>query len=286
MRLDVGQTAIIERSGVTRLIPAFAAAIPLGHLFDDSEFIALSDAVASDTYKATAEYGDLGIDRVVRGGDSPGTTQTIAPDIAIDLDALGWSNASTHRAPANAAWGAGGSDGGIRVTGVRAKPSLKRLDPGVGMHANTIVTFDLRAIRAAGGLAPSVPMRFIADHAGLNDEALGKGSVHMAAIVSDEMEPLEAVGPRGRITFESGESPAAPQRIVLGKPTTDTAAIEINLPAGARWLTLICASADGNINSDHGAFVGARIEIGPKKTPASETTQWNDSKESDGQAQR
>lgn len=286
LHLSVGQTAIIDHGGGgALLLPAFAGSIPLGNLFDDPALTTLADAVASDTFSAVAEAGDLGVERVVRGGDVSGTVQAIAPDITIDLDALGWSDASTPRPPANAAWD-GANGGGLRVTGKRMAARSARLDDGVGMHANTLLTIDLFALRAAGGLSPESPMRFVADRAGVNDEAVGLGSVRMAAIVSDDIEPVAISGPGGGLSIEAGDDAGRPLRIVRGKATTDARDIKLEIPAGARWLTLICAAADRKINSDHGAFIGARIEIGPKETTLPETTRWNGSTESDGPAQR
>lgn len=241
--------------------------IPLGNLFDDKSDVNLRNAVASDAFKAVASADSLGVDRVVQGW---GKSTDIAPQVRVSFESLG-SDDRAHGAVVNDGWDAAG---GIRTQGARSPADLPRTEQGIGMHANALITFDLDEIRRAGLIPADRILTFRVDRAGLNDDAFGAGSVHLAAIVS-------------RPRSSASEYDSILQAVVNGRPATMTendgtysvagefpaplrgdgkfAAFELQLPPEARYLTLVATGAgqpgeDNSISSDHAVFSGARIE--------------------------
>ena len=128
-----------------------------------------------------------------------------------------------------------------------------------------LITFDLDAIRAAGGLEEQV-LEFRCDRAGINDACLedprGKmGTVHMAALVSAPKPSnrfSSTVGTRrSPSTTGFGATPAT------GDPLrADGRFVEfrVSLPPNAKWLTLLAASAAIGFLGDHAVWSGARLE--------------------------
>lgn len=255
-----GQSVRLDTAGRMMPLAAYDRQIPLGSLFDDSMGAPLDIAVETDAFQAAAEVGDLGVERVVRGDMAGGPIVNIAPEVALNMRPLGWNRESTDRLPANAAWSNIPGEGGIRTTGRHAPSDLARTENGIGMHANMLVTFDLWAIRRAGLIANDTPLRFVAEHAGANDTSVNRGSLHVAAIAFDEHG--QAVGQvDGRAvplrtasgTIEFASSIPSPLRSAVAR-------FDLSIPPGARYLTLIAASAGYN-NSDHAVFSGARLVI-------------------------
>ncbi len=118
----------------------------------------------------------------------------------------------------------------------------------------------------AGGLEGR-PLEFICDRAGVNDDdAAGirhEASLHMAAIVSDDAGLQIAVvnGKAADVALHAGvwfieSDPGEPLK-------ADGRFVEFRVPiaAGARYLTLVSSSVDGNNNMDHAAWSGARLEV-------------------------
>lgn len=244
--------------------------IPLGNLFDDSGSVPLDAALATDKFRAVASENSLGVDRVAQGW---GARTEIAPGIQFDFSKLG-SDGNQHGAVVNDAWF---NTGGIRTTGRAGAPG-ERLEQGIGMHANALITFDLDEIRRAGLLPPGQRFVFRVDRAGLNDDVFGStaSSAHLAVIVS-------------RPHRDKGVTDAILASYVNGQPrelATDDftyylagdappplradgtfVSFEIALGPEARYLTLVATGAggpdDNPINSDHAVFSGARLELDP-----------------------
>ena len=247
--------------------------IPLGNLFDDAPGAQLSTAMASDIFKATAKEGGLGIERVAQGW---GHQTSIAAGISFNFRSLG-SDDAKHGDVVNDGWDI---SGGISTTGKRTPANLPRTEQGIGMHANALITFDLEEIRRAGLIPADRPLTFRVDRAGLNDDAFGSGSVHLAVIVSkphqekSEFDAILAASVNGQPAkvekgddayYFAGELP--PPLRGDGK----FAEIEIKLPLDARYLTLVATGAgkageENSISSDHAVFSGARLEYEPTRS--------------------
>ena len=259
-----------------------AGIIPLGNLFDDSASVSLDAAVKTDKFSAVANANRLGVDRVTQGW---GTRTKIAPDVDFDFRKLG-SSSHSYGSIVNDGWQAGGA---IRTQGKQGS-SGKRLEQGIGMHANALVTFDLDEIRRAGLLPSDQKFQFKVDRAGINDDALGSnGSSHLAVIVSRphmdkavsdailasyvNCKPVEV--DVDDFTYYFSGNPVEPLR-ANGK----FASFDILIPSEAKHLTLVTTGAgepaDNPISSDHAVFSGARLELDPLPEEKLAATDGND----------
>ena len=258
------EVAFIAESDRAIVVPGV---IPLGNLFDDASGSQLSTALASDIFKATAKEGTLGVARVAQGW---GHQTSIADGISFNFRSLGSDDAKNGDV-VNDGWDI---SGGISTTGKRAPANLPRTEQGIGMHANALITFDLEEIRRAGLIPADRTLTFRVDRAGLNDDAFGSGSVHLAVIVS---QPHQKKNDFDAIVFASVNGQPAKVEVSDGtyyfagelpKPLRGDgkfAEIEIKLPLGARYLTLVATGAgkageENTISSDHAVFSGARLE--------------------------
>ena len=264
------EVAFIAEADRTTVAPGI---IPLGNLFDDAPGSQLSTALASDVFKATAKEGGLGVARIAQGW---GHQTSIASGISFNSRSLG-SDDAKHGDVVNDGWDI---SGGISTTGKRTPANLPRTEQGIGMHANALITFDLDEIRRAGLIPADHPLTFRVDRAGLNDDAFGSGSVHLAVIVSkphSEKSEFDAIlvaslnGQPAKVEkgddayYFAGELP--PPLRGDGKFIE----IEIKLPLDARYLTLVATGAgkageENSISSDHAVFSGARLEYEPTRS--------------------
>ena len=241
--------------------------IPLGNLFDDASGSQLSTALASDIFKATAKEGGLGVARVTQGW---GHQTSIASGISFNFQSLG-SDDAKHGSVVNDGWDI---SGGISTTGKRAPENLPRTDQGIGMHANALITFDLDEIRRAGLIPADRPLTLRVDRAGLNDDAFGSGSVHLAVIVSkphEKKSEFNAIlvasvnGQSAKVEENDGTYYFAGELPPPLRGNGKFAEIELKLPLDARYLTLVATGAgqageENTISSDHAVFSGARLE--------------------------
>ncbi len=249
--------------------PGSLSKIWLGNLFDDHPHVPLADAMRTDTFRAEADFNDLGVDRVTYGG---APLQQIAPDLWFDFKSVGWTGAAAHRI-ANDAWtsvlaeeGVGGRKfgGGIQLEGKPMAMNAPRLGQGIGMHADALLTFHLDDIRAAGKLA-GAPLEFICDRAGINDGIFGAAtpSVHMLVLVSTAtaVETALVDGRPAELADEDGHwSVASP----MGEPLRADGRFvkfRVPIPPGAKYLTLVTTGTGDGIHEDHAVWVGARLEI-------------------------
>lgn len=235
--------------------------VPLGNLFDDSSGTSLSDAIATDTYQASGESTDLGVNTVFMGDLS--VAQTIAPGVSFNFSGNGGGGSGTSGTPGNDSRRAG--EGVPIRTTASVNTSLTSATPieqGIGIHSNGLVTFDLNAIRGAGGLA-NMPTYFTAK-TGLNDTSNG-GDIRTALILSDDSGNVLAAylnGEKLAVTQTAGvwSFNSAPARGLSGTGAGNRLA-ELKVPVGtdARYLTLAVTSNGSGI-SDHGVFSGANWE--------------------------
>ncbi|MBN1422318.1 MAG: NPCBM/NEW2 domain-containing protein [Planctomycetes bacterium] len=115
--------------------------------------------------------------------------------------------------------------------------TLGRFDRGLGIHANAGITFDLGVMRAEFGAdAVKTFTTYAGDASGVGT---GAGSIDAYVILSSESEPL--------------------QYRVLGPFTDDGEFVQLEIPGGARFLTLAIGGAGDGIGSDHGIFANAWI---------------------------
>lgn len=259
LRLATHQAAHIDAAGQVAAAtyydntgePAAATAgftgdVPLGALFDNLPYISLSRAIENNVPGAVVQTGNLGIDRVVQGGHGAQVVE-IAPGIRLDFTPLNWAGPNGRRWPVNR----GPSGGAGAVAGIE-------------MHANLLITLDLAKIRQAGPIDPTMPMRFISDHAGIDDAGRGGAPVELLAVVSDAQKVLAVVANGQPIdAIQSGgiwrlRAPL-PEPLNNGKRTVN---FNVPLPPGARYLTLISAATTDTVWNDHVVFRNARLVIG------------------------
>ncbi|MDA1161933.1 MAG: PSD1 and planctomycete cytochrome C domain-containing protein [Planctomycetota bacterium] len=272
-----------------------AGIIPLGNLFDDSASVSLAAALATDKFKATASADRLGVDHVAYGW---GTETRVAPDVQFDFAKLG-ANSLSYGQVINDAWF---TQGGISTQG-RSFNSNKRVEQGIGMHANALVTFDLDEIRRAGLMPADQKFVFKVDRAGINDDAFGSGaSAHLAVIVSrphrdkavmDAILSAQVNGQKMEIDFSDFTYYIAGQLPDPIRADGRFVAFDIPIPAEAKHLTLVACGADdpadNTISSDHVVFSGVRLEMHPlpvDKLASNESSDTPDVSEEDAERDR
>jgi hypothetical protein len=240
-----------------------ADVIPLGNLFDDPRRSSLASAIETDTFCATPEIDDLGVERVLHGREG---LKQIAPMIWFDASNLGWEDAPLGEI-GNDVWGVidGGSTGGIRTRGSRVDPAEPKIEDGIGVLLNVLITFDLDEIRAAGGPQQGREFEFVCDRAGINDDCAGdeRASVQMAVLVSNSrgVQTANVNGAEARVADHKDVwSVVSP----IGKPLRadgQFAQFRVKVPADARYLTLLASSAGDGGFADHAVWSGARLEV-------------------------
>jgi hypothetical protein len=245
-------------------VPARAVVIPLGNLFDDPTTETLANAIASDTFEAQAGVGDLGVYTTIYAGLA--SPATIAPGVSFDFTNLGADNGAFRPIFNDSAYGGGSI---IRTTGVAmsnyTQPGLGNgEEQGIGMHTNQAMTFDLNALRTAGGL-DGYGFTFTAD-GGLNDDTTS--SVNVAVLVSDASGVVAgfvngqqvAVSQSGSYYF-SGTLPGP----VSGRGHTNP--FNVSLSSTDLYLTLATLAYDG-IGSDQAVFSMAQLtSVAPPPAP-------------------
>ncbi len=254
---SAGNNGSISDHGVFSAANWNSHAIPLSNLFDDAKATPLAVAIATDTYQAGASSADLGVNRVIDGGLN--VAQFITPTLQFNLASAGGG--------ANGAGGAPGNDtfrdvsaNAIATRGFNALTGTSRVEDGIGMHANELITFDLDEIRQAGSLG-DIDFNFVA-RAGINDSATANGSVRAIVIVSDEDGNLlqalingvavSTTSTAGVFSF-NGTLPA--ELTATGNNYVD---FDVLLTGEARYLTLAFTGGAAT-DSDHGVWSGARL---------------------------
>ncbi len=238
--------------------------IRLGNLFDDHPHVPLADAMRTDTFGAGADATDLGVDRVIAGGDA---VQEIAPHISFDFTNVGWESYGLPYV-VNDAWRLDGnldSSAGIRVSGT-SLDTEGRLEDGICQTGNTFVTFQLDDLRAAGHLQGK-GFNFVCERAGLNDHWVSQKatSMHMVVIVSTATGVREA--------FLNGAQVAVVERdgrwsvdSPVGEPLRYNGPIvsfHVSIALTDRYLTLVSTTAGDGPGGDQPAWIDARLEVRP-----------------------
>lgn len=238
----------------------------LSNLFDDGTTATLTEAMATDSFQAAAETIDLGV-AAVRDGGLDVDFMVAAEGIKLNLANVGGGGPATNGLPANDTFRSI-SPVGIRTTGIAFDIEdpvwHRKIEDGIGMSANEMLTFDLEEIRAAGQLGDA-NMRFVVDRAGISDSVPHIGDARFVVVVSTHNqvisshingheEPLTKSG--GVYRFADTKGPKFRELKTDGKYVS----FDVDLPLEARYLTL--ATTMGYTTScDHSVFSGARLEV-------------------------
>lgn len=233
--------------------------IPLDNLFDDPKGTPLADAIASDAYQAEGDAGDLGVYTVIDGGLN--SAKTIAPGVSFNLSSAGGGNNAVGGRPSNDTFRSS-STGAIRTLGTSVVPDEK-VEDGIGMHADELITFDLDELRTAGGFLGDAA--YFTARSGLNDTAGNSGSIKTIVLLSDSNGQVLAGYVNGQLVEVSnsggtwsftGSQPGT----LSGSGDNRFAPIAVAIPPEAAYLTL-AGTSNGAANSDHAVFSNARLEF-------------------------
>jgi len=244
----------------------------LGNLFDDSKAASLTEAMLTDKYQAAGETIDLGIAAVRDGGLD--IDVSIAEDgVLFNLLNVGGGGPAVAGLPSNDTYRSV-STIPIRTAGENfgtAGP-LPKVEEGIGISANELLTFDLNEIREAGQLGQR-EMRFLVDRAGINDrenplqDSRDTAGANLVVIVSTENDVIagyvngelfDVVDRGGVFSFNLEDASLPPELRYDGRFVS----FDVPLPADARFLTLATTMNDVE-HHDHGVFSGARLELEP-----------------------
>jgi len=247
---------------------ARAADIPLGNLFDDSKKVTLAEAVLSDGFGATADDTDLGVWIVLSGFEKP---VVVAPAVTFDFQNIGGSKL-THSVAINDAFEGGAQLRGIRTSGA-AEPAIppgEKIEEGVGLHANNLVTFDLAEIRKAGRLPEGQAFHLLADRIGINDTGLGRpfptASVRFIVLVAAPAGPDGSPQVSGYVNGQ-----AMPLKQADGVWQADDKipdelkgdgkflSLNVPIPGNATHVVIGTTGGSGGISSDHAVLSGLRL---------------------------
>lgn len=248
--------------------------ILLGNLFDDSKTASLTEAMATDSYQAAGETIDLGVVTVHDGGLD--VDVALAEDgVMFNFANVGGGGARVNGLPGNDAYRSSRSIP-IRTSGkdFPVPSPRQKVEEGIGMCTNELLTFDLDELRRAGELG-NTAMRFVADRAGINDrddEDLrapyrNLAKVHTVAVLSTADRVVAAylngvqcdVVERGGVFSVAHSNEALPAPLRYNGKFAD---YDIAIPAETRFLTLATLMV-GKEDCDHAVFSGARLELVP-----------------------
>ena len=251
----------------------------LGNLFDDSKTASLTEAMQTDTFQAAGETIDLGVAAVQDGGLDVDVSLSEG-GVRFSLENVGGGGPRVKGLPANDTYRSC-STVAIRTTGAdfNADECTFKVEEGIGMSTNELLTFDLDEIRNSGRLGGRT-LRFVADRVGMNDRepestvSRGLASARFVVLVSTADTVLGGyvdgkqypVLKRGDVSmFDlTGTSNCRDHSAA----TVEFVSFNVPLPANAKFLTLATTMCDVE-HDDHAVFSGARLEIGPQETPGS-----------------
>lgn len=244
--------------------------IHLSNLFDDSTTTSLTDAMATDAYQAAGETIDLGV-AAVRDGGLDVDFSLVDGGPRVNLVNLGGGGPRVLGLPSNDTFRSVNSEP-IRTAGLIERFSdvtAGKIEDGIGLSSNEMITFDLDELREAGQLG-DVPMRFVVDRAGVNDLFQGEsprvGTVRLVAILSNHRQVLAAYvnGQAGEIvqrgdvhSFVFNKSHPRP---ALLRRDGRFASFDVAVGPEVQFLTLASVMHDQS-HDDHAVFSGARLEI-------------------------
>ncbi|MEQ8208376.1 MAG: hypothetical protein RH917_00980 [Lacipirellulaceae bacterium] len=249
--------------------------ILLGNLFDDGTTASLTQAMQTDAYQAAGETIDLGVAAVRDGGlDVDFPLFDAGP--RFNLINVGGGGPRVRGLPSNDTYRSTHAEA-IRTLGElydREDAYLTKVEDGIGMCTNEMITFDLQEIRDAGHLG-KIPMRLKVDRAGVNDRFVDSehilGGVRFVVILSNRSKVQDAYvngehypiqRKAGVYSFDLREK-KAPRPIQRGRGYV---AFDVPIPADVTHLTLATTMC-GLEDDDHAVFSGARLEIIREASP-------------------
>lgn len=267
----VSATAVVVATGTVDA--ALIGSIPLSNLFDDPKGTPLAVAINSDAFQAAASAATLGVE-LVRVGQLGGFG-SIAPGISFDTSSAGGANLTSGILPSNDSVNSL-STIGLSLTGSFLSPqTFARVEDGIGLWADQLISFDLDEIRSAGAMAIDTPFTFTSN-AGINDYAGSSATLNLIALVSDAagvttgwingVQTPVIQTPQG-FTFSVGAQQG------LAGPTTlndanRLANFNVPIPAGSKYLTLASLSLGDNSFADQGVFGNAILTPNVPPVPA------------------
>jgi hypothetical protein len=244
--------------------------VSLGNLFDDDKGVLLSRANFTDEYRASASSSDLGVNNFLEGDAyGAGTPAELGAGTGVmfDFDNVGAGGVGVGGLPSNDTF-RNFDDKAIRTEGFSSSPyPTTKVEDGIGMHADELLTFDLDELREAG--LPDWSLMFEAK-AGLNDDVFGNGSAaaRLIAVVSDDDGVLAGyvngeqvdVALDGSVWSFDDVNDTIPSPLLADG---NFALFDFRIPASAKYLTLV-ATSGGSANADHSVFSGATLTAVPE----------------------
>ena len=253
--------------------------IPLGNLFDDSTTSSLTGAIESDTYQAAAETVDLGVASVLDGGLDI-DVQLVDGGVWFNFANIGGAGPRIRGLPAN---DTNRSTETVPIQTRGDKLFIEdvigsgKIEEGIGLHPNDLLTFDLDEIRSAGSLGDA-NLRFVVDRAGINDfgrNDTDQSHASIAVVVSDKDGVLlgfvngmqtDVVERGGVFQFDVSGAKHI-QGFKRGGPFVQ---FDVPLPPEAKFLSLAATMMEVE-HDDHVVFSGARLVV-ERNSPQSSAT--------------
>lgn len=235
--------------------------VALSNLFDDAKGTSLNAAMSTDTFQARGESTDLGVELTVDGGFQ--TAKTIAPMVSFDFSNVGDSSSGDGVGPGNDTWSSD-VDRPIRTRNIELSvASGTKIEDGIGMVGDELITFDVEELRTAGGFANDLEFRFRA-RTGINDEALESASGLAIVLASDSIGNVVGGWVNGQATSVIENAGTWSLDFPDGLPAELTAAngainLDIALPSNTAYLTLVSAGGETTSDDERIVFAGARL---------------------------
>ncbi|MDO4576077.1 MAG: LamG domain-containing protein [Planctomycetia bacterium] len=242
--------------------------ILLGALFGVDASKTVQDAMdAGGTMNRQAEDGNLGVAKVLAGSSLNFTNvqDITGSGLQFDFNSIGAGvgfrsgvqNAQVNESPirvSNEMLSETALVGGTQVT------RGFKVDEGIGIHANGLITFNLDELREKSGWDADARIAFSCT-AGLNDTGLGNS--RQSFLVSNAAG--EVIG-----SYVNGQYMAVTKNDAGVYSFTGTVptrgrsyAVDFALPAEAKYLTLAATAAD--ITSAHNVFAQAQLNLMPEE---------------------
>jgi len=243
----------------------------LGALFGVANTKTVQEAMAAGgTVGTQATTGNLGIAYATKSSEISTLNQVV--DVTKDGLMIDFRSINAGQTYGQNVQNAKCNVSGIRTTGkyfnelitVAGKTGVQsanfKIDEGIGMHANALVTFNLDEICEKNGWDSTSRLAFTCSKAGMNDE--GSGSIDQVILISDADHNILGSYVNGKYAAMTQSTDGTYS--FASVPTThlrQTGLYDVDflLPEGAKYLTL--ATTASNISSAHGVFGQAHLRL-------------------------
>lgn len=234
--------------------------VPLGNLLDDPKGTSLINAIASDTYGAGASVNDLGVSKIVKG--NLGGATLFAPGLMFNAANFGGAMTVPAATPNNDRVYTG-SAAPISSIGTLLPPSANsKMDDGIGLWGDMVLSFDLNEIRVAGGLSSDQDFLFSA-RGGINDFAPVEASLRVAVIVSNGDGVLSGWINGQQVSVSETAGVWSFDGVIPSALTGDGDRLRdflVPVPSNATQISLVSVSLDdGNYSADGAVFANAML---------------------------